>query len=201
MDETGSPETAEREIANFKDIKAPVTEVPLVHTDSDEAGTATKRIEELREKLRSQPITDNGPAHQRSAKTDQPKRSLADNVHDLAAKAAWNARLTSIMIFQLGGLRPARIDGKWRWVIEPWARIEVDPYQGDIGDMEYYQDKFKQLKKEGVRIINMERIGGETPRVRPVGVSGLQLLDHRRIFSAQGARLPIVVKVVDIETV
>jgi len=26
-------------------------------------------------------------------------------------------------------------------------------------------------------------------------------LDHRRIFSAQGVRLPIVVKVVDIETV
>jgi hypothetical protein len=129
----------------------------------------------------------------------KPQRSILQKAGEVISKAAWDAKLVATMVSELGGFHPTHINGEWRWIIEPWARVQMDPRQGDMGNNDYYLEKFNQLKRNGVKTVDMNQIGGKTPYVRPLG-TGIQLLDHRRIMTAQAVGLKILVKPLNYDT-
>jgi hypothetical protein len=105
------------------------------------------------------------------------------------------------MVIQLGALHPAKVNGEWKIVLEPWAKIENDPRQPECcnyygSDNKFYAE-FAKLKEQGVRVIDL---GEETPSVRWFGLGRLQHLDHHRIRAARDLRMGIVVSLSSIET-
>jgi len=124
-------------------------------------------------------------------------RTVLQKIGHLISETKDQAQLTSIMIAQLGGIHPARVDGGWHWVAGKYANIAYDPRQWEPAgiDNHFYHKKFKPLKDKGVKIIGRADLpNGEIPHLRPLGLTGLQYLDHNRIKAALDLGLEIRVE-------
>ena len=178
-------------------------EEPLEPAFARELATARQALEGERSKNPDDALSASGIQNSSGVTTSAEKsaskssQSILQKAGDIISKAAWEARLTSIMFCEFGSFHPAYVNGRWCWVVRPWAHIKWNSRQPtDYGDATYYRETFDRLKAEGkTKIIDMEQLGGETPYVRPVGIWGLELLDTRRILAAKGSKLPIIVKV------
>lgn len=123
------------------------------------------------------------------------KPNLLEKAKSTLIKALDNTQLLSIMVFQLGGIHPWRVNGRWAWVVEPWADIKSDSRQPqDFHPENIYESYFLELKKRGVGIIDKKHLpNGRLPSLRFSGLSGLQYLDHHRIYGAKMAGMRIAV--------
>lgn len=123
-------------------------------------------------------------------------KSFGQKIKASAGKMAWNTKLGITALAQLGALHPWKSEGKWVWVLEPWARTHDDPRQtGYSNGSDYYTNLFSKTDK---RVIDMTSLGGENPVVTPDGTTGgIQLVNHRRIHEAQRQGKAIVVNVVN----
>jgi len=169
------------------------------------AETQTIDISNVRQALRNEKGTKAPKVSNSSRSVDAPeqpaeKESFKTRLKNGIGTLIWNTRLASIMAFQLGGVRPQKVNGEWSWVVKPWARISDNPNQYYASESDYYLDRFIAERNLGTKVIDMEKIGGKTPSIRPVGFWGLQYLDHRRIKSAQAAGIPIKVNISTAET-
>lgn len=141
-------------------------------------------------------------------------------VSELPKEAEMAGELSLIMLLQLGAIHPARVNGRWCWVVEPRADIKIDPkqegYANQGGNYFYKDNKYsrwflerkKQVEARGqkLKVIDVEDTcipGGlhydEPPYVYVQGTE-LQYLSHHRVKGAQEVGLPIVVKFSDIKT-
>ena len=137
------------------------------------------------------------PIHKVSKSNEEPK-PVKQSLKDTAKKLVWKTKLGFTMLAQFGALHPSRVDGKWVTVLEPWARTHDDPRQKEYSnESEYYA---KLFSKTGERIIDMPKLGGDSPSITLDGIfGGIQLLDHRRIHEAKNQKKAIVVNVVNFE--
>lgn len=133
--------------------------------------------------------------HQRIKKP----RTILQKTGEVISKAAREARMAATMAAQFGGIHPWLIDGKWRWVIEPWARFEIDPHQHewDRGMNSSLLDRFWELKAEGVKTISAKHLANYNgvPKIMLILPLGLQYVNQHRIQAAQAAGLRIEVDI------
>lgn len=123
----------------------------------------------------------------------QKKSPFINRLKATTLDAVWTGKLLATSIIQLGGLHPWRSNGKWVWVLEPWANIHDDPRQSSYStDSQFYSDKFRGSNS---RILDLDKMGLETPKVTLDGPGLVQLLDHRRIREAKRSKKAIVVNV------
>ena len=121
-------------------------------------------------------------------KEQQPTESSTtkQKFKDFVGNSVWKARQAYTVVSQFGGIHPSRHEGKWVWVLEPWARFHDDPRQrGYSNESDHYAKLFSSVKG---RTIHMTELAGENPSVVPDGASGgIKLMDHRRIHEARRA--------------
>ena len=124
-------------------------------------------------------------------------RSYVRRIEKIISDTVFNAQLFAVMSLQFGGIHPERIEGKWYWVMEPWARFKDDPVQGSSWGAYYgtdnrYYKYFKDLKKQGKKIIVPEDLGNQAPLMFVNGLS-LVAADRYRIHGARDAKISIVI--------
>jgi hypothetical protein len=157
---------ARRELEETQSTEAPTQPIPRKTHKPDISDAPTP------------PLPDN-PMPSKEPKT------FTQKLKNTASNIAWNTRLGFTMLAQLGGLHPWRSEGKWVWVLEPWARVHDDPRQkGYTDESDFYRDRFNASK---TRLLNLPSMGLKTPSITMDGFGGIQLLDHRRILEAQRA--------------
>lgn len=113
-----------------------------------------------------------------------------------------------VMATQAGALHPAFSHGRFMWVLEPWARIELDEddsYAHFFGAENKYDNVFEQLMRQrGRRVITAEdmvaipdhhqhQYSRTSPVVAVIG-TGIKMVDHHRVIGAQSAGVPIEVQ-------
>ena len=195
MGETGDlPSTQDIETANATGITERSSEASA-KTPDIQKGIETEQSVELSQvrKQLSAHIPPEAISIVPRKNTIPTKESPAKRVKDVLGKAAWNTRLATTMLFQLGGLHPARSNGSWVWVLEPWARWSDDSKQRLYSSS---SDKyFQSFRAHRGKILNLKAQGFDNPTVTPDGIGGIQLLDHTRIHEARNAGKGIVVNV------
>lgn len=174
------------------DIKEATSNAPQVENTA-ETKQSEYQLERIKQELDNIEIQTPPPIPSVSSE----KKAISQKNTSLTRKILNNSRLLTISAFQLGGLHPQRIDGKWEWVIEPWARVSDDPRQRSTENFDKYIDIALDEKERGAKVLDYEKLGGENPDVWPSGLWGLQLVDHRRIKAAQAAGVAIEVNITD----
>lgn len=164
---------------------------------TESSGNPEENLQDVLAQLASEPYQ---PPNENPITDEQPtqtSRTVLQKIGHVLSETKDQAQLTSIMIAQLGGIHPARVDGGWHWVAGKWAKIEYDSKQWESAgaDTDYYHRMFQKLKDQGIKIIGKADLpNGDIPDLRPLGLTGLQYLDHNRIKAALDLGLEIRVE-------
>lgn len=177
----------------------------LLNQTLDSSAERSKQPSSVEEKDQLKAVRRRLQQHQVREETGLPPRILEpistskqnplEKAKSALIKTLDNTQLLSIMVFQLGGIHPWRVNGRWAWVVEPWADIKSDSRQSqDFHPENIYESYFLELKKRGVGIIDKKHFpNGRLPSLRFSGLGGLQYLDHHRIYGAKMAGMRIVI--------
>lgn len=120
-----------------------------------------------------------------------------ESVATFLANTAYAFRMGVATIRSLGGVHPAKVNGEWTMVVEPWARIANDPKQEE-GQNKYgadnrYYHRFKKMKDEGATLVDTEALELGLPTIRVSAAGKLTFINHHRIRGAQDAGIAITV--------
>lgn len=131
-----------------------------------------------------------------------------------AEKTAHTIQMGMVMVNQAGALHPAFVNGRFLWVLEPWAQrlrmIEQNEIGGphDFGSDNKYDEVFRDMREQrgGKRFVITSEVMAQIPvndkqqydRSLPslaiVGVDAF-VMNHHRINGAASAGLPIEVHI------